>query len=144
MNVNNEYVDRPDVDEVMQEETGMVAIPVRIEDPVRIDQLPNELGNPHTVVLPIGETRQLCGREPRRARITLIVYNNDIVISTRPIDRPDVGAFIPAGIPLPIHLNTKDALYAYPVSADTTGTEITFGEAADSASVTVLEERWAR
>lgn len=142
--IDNEYIDRPDVEDVLQEETGLVAVPVRINDIVRVDQLPNELAVPRTVVIGIGQCKQLCGHERRRSRVTIIVFNNDVMIGTRHMSRNDEGAFIPAGIPVPIHLSATDALWARPVSASTNGTDITFGEAADSAAVTVLEERWAR
>jgi hypothetical protein len=137
--------DTPSVDELEQGEGGFVAIPVRVEEPIRVDQLPTILVDPKTHVIQPGEARQILREDPRRARVTLIVSNNDVMVSGRPgnLDK-FAGGFIPSGLPIPLHGNYKSALYARPVLFDGAGTDVVFGPAADVAVVTVFEEYWAK
>jgi hypothetical protein len=139
----NDY-DTPNVGEVLQEETGIVAIPVRIADPVRVDRLPNELVSPTTVIVPPNRSVMLIQGDKRRARVTFLVINNDVMIDTRPIDKPGTGAYIPAGVPVPIHFEAHDKLYVRGVSLNVGGSEVQFGEATDTAVVSVIGERWSR
>lgn len=136
--------DTPNVAEVLQEETGIVAVPVRIADPVRVDRLPNELVAPTTVIVAPGKSVTLAQGDKRRARLTILVINNDVCINTQPMDKPGVGFYIPAGVPVPIHLEAHDKLWVKAVSLNVTGTEVEFAEAADTAVVSVMAERWSR
>jgi len=139
-------LDRPDIAEVLQEETTAVAIPVRIPDPVRVDVLPTELVDPVTYVIFPGVVQRLLRRDPRRARATIIVANKEVMTSGRAggLDKYGPQGILWSGIPVPIHVQASSELFCRPVDVNLTGADAQFSVATDVAMVTVLEERWAR
>lgn len=142
--------DTPSVDEVLQDETEMVAIPVRVVDPVRVDALPTVLKDPRSFLVPIPATGQngivkILNRNPRRARVTIIVTNQDVMVSGGPGNLEKfAGGLIPAGVPIPLHWDSASELHARGVTVNAAGTDVQWAAATDVAIVTVFEEFWAR
>jgi len=142
--------DTPALEEVLQEETSMVAVPVRVVDPVRVDTLPTIMKDPRTYLVPVPATGvsgiiQILNRDPRRARVTVVVSNQDVLVSGAPGNLEKfAGGYVPTGIPIPMHWDSASEMHVRGVAINTAGADVQFGPATDVAVVTVFEEYWAR
>lgn len=146
--MNPDDADTPPVEDLEQFPGGL-AIPVRVVEQVRVDELPTILVDPVTHLIPFAPTekdfiKKILREDPRRARVTIIVGNNDVMVSGRPGNlRLFAGGWMPAGVPIPLHHNIRSELYVRGVLMNTAGTDIQWANATDVAVVTVFEERWA-
>lgn len=142
--MTQEAADTPPIEEV-EDFPGGIAVPVRVVESIRVDQLPTVLVDPRTYLIKPGDSPKLLLREdPRRARATLFVANMDIMVSGRGGNLEKFGGgWLPSGIPYPLTTNIRSALYARGVFMDTSGTDVQFTIATDIAVVTVWEERWS-
>jgi hypothetical protein len=145
---DQETFNMPSVDEVLQEETDIPAVPVRIPDPVRVDRLPTIAGKPENFLLAFGASARptkIARRDPTRSRITIVAVNKDIVVATTPEDaRMFRGGIVSAGFSLPIFFEHGSELWAMAVNVNVTGTDVVLEPATDAALVSVFPERWAR
>jgi hypothetical protein len=120
----------PDVDEVVQEEpteTHIQPVPVTIEGPVRVQELPSRVASTRSYILST-TPEQILGADPRRRRALLVGVTNIIWLGTTPNDVTGPYPFaLPVGVP--IVLEHQAPIYA----ASATGT----------ATLSMVVENWA-
>jgi hypothetical protein len=116
----------PSPAEVQQyEEPSMATVPVRVDGPVRVAELPSVTQGIGSVVLDTTGS-QVLAADPRRKRATLLTNDQEMHISHSQAGLVN-GATWPVDVPL--ILDTSDALWAR--------------AAADTTQVTVIIEGWA-
>lgn len=124
---------QPDVHEVLQDESySLATIPVCVEEiktPVRTQPLPR-IGPPTTMTKTVPASAQkVLGINPRRASVTIISSDNDILVAFNAASKedPSLMAYWPKGVPLVL----------------THCSEVWIASAAASSKVGIISERWA-
>lgn len=94
----------PDTEDVLQEEAHpapMTPIPVVVEGPTRVVELPTPDLVADQVDLDNVTPVRLFGRDPRRKRLTLIASGGALRLATNSQQcQPGRGAIIPTGVPV--------------------------------------------
>lgn len=121
---------RPTTDDVNQEHYSKPSIPVRVTDPVAVQELPTLDAQSRNVVILLTATApvKILNEDPRRSGAQIIANGGAVFVGT---DQESVRlkscARWPVGIPLPI--KARCAWYVMPDTADIT--------------VSVINEQWA-
>lgn len=124
----------PDVQEVFQAETVTpTAIPVCLEEPVRVQELPAKSAGFKSVDLVVGQSVKILERDPRRKRAVLVAY--DFTSQSK-------GVFI--GVDQQAALSPYAALLPLSNSLTLTTFDDVWASAVTSpCSITVINEQWS-
>jgi hypothetical protein len=127
--------DTPPVAEVLQAETGQPdePIPVRLTNPVQVNQLPTRLASMFSVAFATaGPTQKVLNEDPRRAALRITVSGGTFAIGRTQAEAADASAYVITTNAGPYIFHFVDELWARRIT----------GVAADRLSISV--EQWAR
>lgn len=108
----------PTVPEVVQsEQTDEPTVPVRVEGPVRVQQLPAAHGSHFAVTFDDATTAvKVLGRNPLRKRVLLAAKTGDVWVGTGKAATEKNDAFLLISTSPPIEITHMDELWARPDS----------------------------
>lgn len=119
----------PELEDLQQLPEEHIKVPVRVVDPVQVQQLPSRHGVSRSfgTAATDGEPVPLLGADLRRRRAVIIAASASIYVGEREMVKSGAAAIWPAGVPLVIE--HTEQVYARAA----TGT----------ATVSVISENWA-
>jgi hypothetical protein len=132
----NELGDTPEVDEIYQREPDLITVPVRVEGPTPVWELPRTFGLMKSFTIPADLTQpvEIVGEDPRRAAVTLWATGEDLVLADdQQMAFMRQGVILSAGLAVPVHFQARSRLFVMP----TTG-------AVEDSVLSVVTEQWSR
>jgi hypothetical protein len=122
-------------DEVIGDDREVAAVPVRVINPLRVNELPGRIASMKTTTVVLdAQPVKILGADSARKSVTLFVSDDNVILSTSPGEAGmGVGALIP-GIGFPFTLAHAGELWA---------ATTTVGGAIGNAKIGVIVEMWA-
>lgn len=110
----------PEISEILQEETAPERFAVLVEHngPIATRALPTRAGAPSTAIVP-AEGDQVLGKDPKRARVTLIATDNPFYYSSRSQSNWSTASAALWPINVPLVLLHSDAIHCAAASGGT-------------------------
>lgn len=144
--------DTPDTEDVLQEDEPSNIVPVRVENVVRIDEMPTSSAFMNRILATGAKAEKLLNADPRRKKFVLWAIAlgagvDGIMIGNRSTDADDyTGAFLYINNPglLRYEFTTCDEVWVRPVIANESGGTWTgYAASTDDAILSVVIEQWA-
>jgi hypothetical protein len=119
----------PDLEDVQQQESEGLRVPVRLDGPVRVQVLPSRHGVSRSYASKATDPEPipLLGGDDRRRRATLVAIGDAMYVGPREDVKSGAAALWPDGVPLVIE--HTEQVYARAAS--------------DTATISVIAENWA-